>query len=317
MPTIYPPGKNIAAGQILRNKFITADGTILPLRQWQPPDGKAKAVLIALHGFNDYSNFFQQPAEYFKARGIISYAYDQRGFGGSPQRGLWSGVDAYVQDLELFIQLIKQKQPGLPIYLLGESMGGAVVMLTTARHINPPLGGIILAAPAIWARDAMPWYQQLLLSTLAHTLPWLTVTGEGLEVKASDNVEMLIALGKDPMVIKETRIETIYGLANLMDTASTQTGNISANTLILYGEKDEIIPKQPTYQFLQEFIQTSRQFKKTALYQHGYHMLLRDLQANTVWHDIYTWMQCADAPLPSGADTRARQVLSELSVPGN
>lgn len=308
---IYPPGKNINAGKILENKFVTADGTMLPLKRWPPYSGSAKAVLIAVHGFNDYSNFFQQPAQYFRARGIISYAYDQRGFGGSPQRGLWSGVDAYIRDLELFIQLVRQQHPGLPIFLLGESMGGAIVMLTAARHSNPPLAGIILAAPAVWSRDTMPWYQQLLLSTLAHTVPWLTVTGKGLDVVASDNIEMLIALGKDPQVIKETRIETIYGLANLMDAAYQQNGDITADTLILYGEKDEIVPRQPTYEFLQTFTRTEQQHKKTAIYPQGYHMLLRDLQAEIVWNDILIWMQSTNAALPSGADQRAQFVLSE------
>lgn len=310
-PMIYPPGKQVNVGQILDDKFITADGVILPLKQWYPQKSETKAVLVALHGFNDYSNFFQQPGQYFEQQGIISYAYDQRGFGGSPQRGLWSGVDAYIQDLDLFIHLIKQKHPALPVFLLGESMGGAVVLLTIAQYNQPLADGIILAAPAIWARETMPWYQRLLLWTVSHTLPWLTLTGESLDVKASDNIEMLIALGKDPMVIKETRVETLYGLANLMDAAWHQTNGIQTKTLILYGEKDEIIPMQPTYEFLHLFMKAKPENKKTAFYQQGYHLLLRDLQAKIIWNDVSAWIKSACAPLPSGADSRARQILSE------
>jgi pimeloyl-ACP methyl ester carboxylesterase len=66
--------------------FVAADGQVLPLRKWLP-DGGAKAVILALHGFNDYSNAFEGPGEAWAKRGIATYAYDQRGFGAAPERG--------------------------------------------------------------------------------------------------------------------------------------------------------------------------------------------------------------------------------------
>lgn len=309
MPMIHPPGDDIVSGRILKDRYITPDGTILPLKQWLPEKEPAKAVLIALHGFNDYSNFFQQPGGFLSQHGVASYAYDQRGFGASPQRGLWSGIDAYIQDLDLFIHLVKEKHPGLPVFLLGESMGGAIVIVTMAQKIKPQVDGAILAAPAVWARETMPWYQQTLLWTLSHTLPWLTLTGEGVGVTPSDNIEMLRELGKDPLVIKETRVEAIYGLVNLMDAAYLNAPLIGSNILLLYGEKDEIVPKEPTYQFLQEVLNTHQLTKTIALYKNGYHMLLRDLQAPVLWKDIAAWIESSQSPLPSGADKRAEEVF--------
>ena len=81
-PMIYPPGASENAGQIRDHQFITDDGAALPLKSWLPSDQQTiKAIIIALHGFNDYSNFFQQPGNYFKLQNIACYAYDQRGFG--------------------------------------------------------------------------------------------------------------------------------------------------------------------------------------------------------------------------------------------
>ena len=128
----------------------------------------------------------------------------------------------------------------------------------------------------------------------------------------SDNIEMLRALGRDPWVIKGTRIETVYGLADLMDAAFNSATQLRANTLMLYGEKDEIIPKPPTYAFLQKFLATEAAEKTVAFYSQGYHMLLRDLQAPTAWKDIAAWINNRPEKLPSGADNRARQVLSDL-----
>ena len=218
-PNIHPAGIAVSSAQLSNDLFITADGTKLPIKTWQPAEQDIKSVIIALHGFNDYSQFFQQPGTFLSQHNTISYAYDQRGFGASPNPGLWAGVDTYISDLESLVELIKNKHPSVPLYLLGESMGGAIVISTVTQSSYLPIDGIILSAPAVWARQTMPWYQNFLLWTLSHTVPWMTLTGSNLDIKPSDNIEMLKALGKDPLVIKETRVESIYGMANIMDLA--------------------------------------------------------------------------------------------------
>lgn len=309
-PNIHPAGSSLSSCHIINNAYITRDGTELPLTTWQPQHTGIKAIIIALHGFNDYSWFFQQPGQYFSQQGIVSYAYDQRGFGRNSDRGLWAGVTTYIDDLNCLIDQAHQKHPNLPIYLLGESMGGAVIISTVARSNHPAVKGIILAAPAVWSRQTMPWYQNLLLATLSHTVPWLTLTGESLEITPSDNIEMLRALSRDPIILKETRVESIYGLVNLMDDALANANQIKTNTLLLYGEKDEIIPKQPTLQFLKK-INTETQIPHTVgFYKNGYHMLLRDLQAPVLWKDINAWIHQFHSALPSGADQRAKELLS-------
>lgn len=295
-PKIYPPHRTIFSGQILETSFITQDKIELPLKKWFPKEPTPEAIIIALHGFNDYSNFFQQPGNYFSQHNIVSYAYDQRGFGGSPKTGLWAGVNTYSQDLKLFINLIKHKYPQQPIYLLGESMGAAVIINAAIDADMPKVNGIILSAPAIWGRATMPWYQTSLLWLLSHTFPWMTLTGEGLEIMPSDNIEMLKALAKDPLVIKETRVETLFGLVNLMDKAFDNASLLTNKALLLYGEKDEIIPKQPTLQFLQALPKHNKQI---VFYDNGYHMLLRDLQATVLWNDIKSWILNDPTVLPS------------------
>jgi alpha-beta hydrolase superfamily lysophospholipase len=309
MPMIYPPGAKSNPAQLAENSFLTEDGANLPLRRWLPKS-EAKAVIIALHGFNDYSRFFELPGGYFSKLGIACYAYDQRGFGAAPKRGLWAGNEAYVDDLNTLAHLLEQRYPERPIYLLGESMGGAVILTAMGQTHIPKVAGIILAAPALWARETMPWYQTSLLWTLAHSMPWLTLTGEGVHVTPSDNIEMLRALGRDPWVIKGARVETLYGLADLMDAAFNSAESLRGNTLMLYGEKDEIIPKEPTYKFLKQFLANRPNEKTVAFYPQGYHMLLRDLQAAATWQDIAAWIDSGAGKLPSRADIRARQLLA-------
>lgn len=309
MPRIHPAGPAVTSAQLVNNLFITSDGSLLPLKTWQAEAQEVKAVIIALHGFNEYSHFFDLPGNYFKLHNIISYAYDQRGFGGSPHRGSWAGVDTYVADLNSFIQLIKIKHPDVPVYLLGESLGGAIVIATIAQSNPFTVDGIILSAPAVWARETMPWYQNLVLATFSHTIPWMTLTGESVGIIPSDNIEVLKELARDPLVIKETRVETIYGLVNLMDRAFYSAEDLSENTFLLYGEKDEVIPQQATYEFLNNLTQSTPNQYTIAIYPDGYHLLLRDLQAAVMWNDIDYWINSFSRPLPSGADLKAQQIL--------
>ena len=189
-------------------------------------------------------------------------------------------------------------------------MGAAIVISTITQSNHHAVDGIILAAPAVWARQTMPWYQNVLLWTLSHTVPWMTLTGQNLDIKPSDNIEMLKAFAQDPLIIKETRVESIYGLVNLMDQAFSSAKLISTTALLLYGEKDEVIPKEPTYQFLSNLPDTTPTHTIISIYKNGYHMLLRDLQASILWKDIDFWINSFSTPLPSGADNRAQQVLN-------
>lgn len=309
-PQIHGPGEVNNPGRILSNRFITADEAMLPLKSWLPEQAPVKAVLIAIHGFNDYNNFFRQPGMFFSAQGIACYAYDQRGFGGSPRPGSWSGTGAYVNDLDLFVRLIKRKHPGVPVYVLGESMGGAITLATLSLAHATPVDGAILVAPAVWGRETMPWYQQSALWMLSHTFPGLTLTGRGLKIQASDNIEMLKALSKDPLVIKQTRVEAIHGLTDLMDSALRNAGKINTRTLLVYGEKDQIIPRKATQHFLHMLLEHNSEQKTVAFYPNGFHMLLRDLNAELVLKDIAAWIKSSSpVALPSGADKYAQSSL--------
>jgi alpha-beta hydrolase superfamily lysophospholipase len=265
---------------------------------WLPPH-EIHCVIIAIHGFNDYSNFIKDSVSFFNNQKLAIYSYDQRGFGETRTKGRWSGWQTLSSDLTTFIKLVKEIHPHIPIYILGDSMGGAVTIVTMAKKDPPKVNGVILIAPAVWARSEMPFYQRWLLWIAAHTMPWKKVTSESLEITASDNIEMLKELGEDPLVIKETRIDVLYGLSNLMDEAYRSAELFKTKSLILYGEKDEIIPQKPVFEFYQRLPSRLQGQQQMILYENGYHMLLRDLQSEIVMKDIVDWINEPAKPVSS------------------
>jgi acylglycerol lipase len=289
------------------NEFITADGRRLPLRKWLP-DGPVKAVILALHGFNDYSHAFEAPGKVWARDGIATYAYDQRGFGAAPERGLWPGRAALAGDAATACSVLRRLYPGVPLYLLGESMGGAVAVVAMTSESGTPtpdVDGVILTAPAVWGRSTMDLAPRVALWIGVRLVPSLTLTGQSLHILASDNIPMLRALGRDPLVIKETRVDTIWGLVNLMDAALASAPRLRASLLVMYGAHDEVIPKRPFRRFVGALAHEPHDRRRFAYYRHGYHMLLRDLEGPMVSDDVAGWVLAPGAPLLSGADRGA------------
>jgi acylglycerol lipase len=286
------------------HEFVTTDGQRLPLRKWLPA-GEVEAVILALHGFNDYSRAFDGPGKAWAKDGIATYAYDQRGFGAAPERGRWPGRAGLAIDAATAGGILRRLYPGVPLYLLGESMGGAVAIVAMTGESGTPIpdvDGVILAAPAVWGRSTMDLLPRVALWAGVRLMPGLTLSGRGLHIEASDNLPMLRALSRDPLVIKETRVDTIWGLVNLMDAALASAPRLRPRLLLMYGASDEIIPKGPIRRFVGALPHDPRNPRSLAYYEHGYHMLLRDLDGPMVVADVAGWVLAPGAPLLSGAD---------------
>ncbi|HWB50460.1 MAG TPA: lysophospholipase [Stellaceae bacterium] len=298
VPARLPPHPALTAAAL-----VTTDGESLPLRQWLP-QGPAKAVILGLHGFNDYSKAFDTPAREWLKYGIATYAYDQRGFGATPGRGLWPGTAALLTDAVTAANLLRGQYPHTPVYLLGESMGGAVAILAAAGEtgIRPAVDGVILSAPAVWTRESMQFLPRLALWAGVRLFPGAVFTGESLHILASDNIPMLIALGKDPMVIKGARVDAMYGLVNLMDRTIEAAPRLGMPLLLMYGAHDAVIPADPVRAFAAALPPEPASRQRLAYYPRGYHMLLRDLDGKTVAGDVASWVLNRAAPLPSHAD---------------
>lgn len=295
-----PAPTRAAQPQLARSHFVTADGFILPVRSWWPTGRQPSGIIVALHGFNDYARAFEQPGRFLNQRGVAVIAYDQRGFGNTPGRGWWAGAHTYASDLQALIRQVRRRYPDLPIHVLGESMGGAVAMVALTETHAPAVSGLILSAPAVWSRDMMPWYQRAVLALFAATLPDMELTGSGLKIQASDNIAMLRGLGRDPLVIKGTRVDAIEGLTNLMDLAQARAARLRIPTLVLYGARDQVIPRPPIDAVLAKL--PRRPDSHVAIYPQGYHLLLRDLQARLPLEDVLGWMADHNARLVSGLE---------------
>jgi alpha-beta hydrolase superfamily lysophospholipase len=302
-----PPGPRTAPPALADAAFIMSDGARLPLRIWLP-EGPLNAVVLALHGFNDSRDAWEIPAPDFTAAGMAVYAPDQRGFGDAPGRGLWPGTEALTEDAAEMVSLLRTRHPNLPLVLMGESMGGAVLMCLATRPDAPAVAGYVLVAPAVWGRARMNVFMRTGLWLVATLTPGMEISRPPPPVRviASDNRAALIRLSTDPLTILGTRMDTLRGLVNLMDAALAAASRFTARALFMYGGRDELVPKEAT-------LATWRALPPgphcLAYYPNGFHLLLRDLDRAVPIGDVIAWTRDPAAPLPSGADVAAQKWL--------
>lgn len=294
-----PPAPGLRGARFEGDRFVSFDGARLGLTRWEA-QGEPWAVIVALHGMNDYANAFHMAGPWWAERGITTYAYDQRGFGRSPHRGVWGGEDLMTQDLRVAVALARERHPDAIVAVAGESMGGAVAVAAFASHRPPDADRLVLMAPAVWGWSSQPLPYRLSLWVTARVIggrvleppSWLTS-----RIQASDNIEELRRMGRDRLMIWGARTDALYGLVRLMETAWVSIGRVKVPVAYLYGSRDQIIPPEPSFE-------AARRLKpgdRTAFYPDGWHLLTRDLHAQAVWADAAGFIADPSAPLPSGA----------------
>ncbi|HEY2660598.1 MAG TPA: alpha/beta fold hydrolase [Caulobacteraceae bacterium] len=292
------PDLTFAGPRIEDHDFVSFDGARLGLQTWSPEAGEPWAVIVGLHGMNDYSNAFRLAGPYWANDGIATLAYDQRGFGASPNRGVWAGQDLMEEDLRTLVVLARQRYPHAVIAVAGESMGAAVAIAAFASDRPPGADRLILVSPAVWGWSSQPLPNSAALWLVAHVDGGLVLNPPRFlagAIRASDNTEELIHMGRDPLMIWGARTDTLYGLVDLMQIASREAGATRTPALYLAGAHDQIIPLPAHYKAARRLTASDR----SALYPNGWHLLLVDHQAEIVWRDMEAYIRDPAAPIPS------------------
>lgn len=289
MPYLDPPN----------HRVITFDGNELGLTVWGADIDQPQHVVVGIHGMNDYANAFHMAAPWWADRGVRTYAYDQRGFGRSHGRGRWQNEEAMREDLRTMVRLVRTAHPEAVLTVVGISMGGAVAMSTFGAEDAPEIDRLILSGPGLRGWGAIPVIQRMALEVSTRVRPGWIVTPPRrfVKIEPSDNIDMLERTWSDPLMLRANRIDQVYGAVSLMETAHNRAHRLPENTLFLYGAKDIVIPESGIRRTTPKLPQHVR----TAYYQNGYHMLMRDLQAEIVWRDQLSFMCDPSAALPSGA----------------
>ena len=277
------------------------DGARPPLKVWKAD--VPNAVIIAAHGHNNTHGEFEVfgPAPWFAARGVTLYAFDQRGFGKAPMRGRWAGAKRTARDVAALARLAQSTHAGIPVFVLGQSMGGAVTILAIALPDMPEVAGVILAAPGLRGWEQMSFGRQMGLRLKSWLSPQELLPAGAKAWKGTDNDALEVAFDADPARLHETLYGVLSGLIGMMSKARRLAPRIRVPVLFVYGAHDYAIPAAAVEPVVREMCE-ARVPMVLAYYADGWHSILNGLNRETVWSDMLSWMSDPTKALPSGVD---------------
>lgn len=270
--------------------FSGGGGTRLFMRSWQPA-GAPRAAVVLCHGVLAHSGQYLWSGEQLSAAGFAVYAYDHRGRGKSEGPRLFvNDVSEYTDDLNTFIALVKSREPGLKVFLLGHSMGG-VISCTWALDHQSGIAGFICESFAfeVWAPAPVLSVVRF-LGRVAPRLPVLKLHNKDF----TRDQQALKKLNEDSLTNGEVQpAGTVAALLKATDRMRAEFGKITLPLLIMHGTKDKAT-KPAGSQFF--FDKAGSRDKTLKLYDEHFHDLLNDLGKEEVMADIVAWINTRNQP---------------------
>jgi acylglycerol lipase len=265
-------------------------------RSWRP-DGKARGAIVIVPGFNAHSGYYGWIAEQFVADGLAVYAVDLRGRGNSDgERFYVQTFEDYVRDVEAVTAIVKSREPGAPLFMLGHSAGGVVSCLYTLDH-QGDLAGLICES---FAHELpAPDFVLAVFKGMGHLAPHAHILHLPNE-RFSRDPKAVQAMNEDPLIAHETQpSQTVAAMVRADERLKRDFRLITLPVLILHGTLDKNTKPSGSQHFYDMAGSTDKTLK---LYEGGFHDLLNDIDKNVVMQDIKGWI---NARLPAKQVTPA------------
>jgi len=229
-------------------KWKTKDGLEMYAKDWLPT-GKARGVVCLVHGVGEHIGRYQADAEAFVKAGYILAGFDQRGFGQSTgQRGHTPSLQAYFDDIDLFLAEVARRYPEFPRFLYGHSMGAVLVLAYTPVR-QPTVAGVIATGPALKSSLEEQKLKVLLAKVLGKILPTLSMKSEIDAKMLSRDPDVANLYTTDPLV--HTIITTAWGKSMLeaVHLALENAPHFPLPLLLMHGCEDQIAYPSSSLEF--------------------------------------------------------------------
>lgn len=243
-----------------------------------------RAIIIVVHGLCEHSGRYNYVAARFNAFGYSVYRFDNRGHGRSGgERGYIDNFNELIDDAEKVVDMVKQENPGLPVFMLGHSLGG---FITAAHAVKYPgrLAGQVLSGAASMIQPMLAGLEGVDFSATARAPIANTLT----DIVCRDP-QVVQDYKDDPLNLKE--FTTWLMSESLLRGARWLMNNHSAYNcpcLILHGGGDQIVAPDAS-RYLYEHI--SSKDKELKIYDGLYHEIMNEPEKDTVLEDIHQWLE--------------------------
>lgn len=269
-------------------------GLRLHWQQWTPPSPRGSVVLV--HGMGEHIGRYDEVITALTDQGLVVTAADHRGHGRSDgRRAHIDRMDNLVADLGSVVDLATSAHPGLPLFLLGHSLGGLVATLYAVDH-QDRLAGLVLSGPlaALEAANPLTRAAARILSATVPTLPLVGVDSDQL----SHDPAVGPAYRDDPLVYSgKLSARTVGELAAGVSAVQSRASELTLPLLVLHGGKDAIVPPVGSAEL---HAKARSADKRRIVYDGMYHEIFNEVDRRKVIADATDWLDAHLSDAPAG-----------------
>lgn len=262
------------------------------------PQGTPRAALVVVHGIAEHSGRYMNLVNSLVPQGFSIYALDHYGHGRSSGKRLFvPEFEVFTKGLDLLVDRVLEWEPGIPVFIVGHSMGGLISSAWLTDH-QEKADGAILSGPAVKVPDHLSRFSLALSGLLSRVLPGMgviRVESQGISrdpevVKAYVN-DPLVSTGK---VSARMAAELLAACDRITDGGAER---IKLPLLILQGGADSLVDPDGAGQFLRALGSSD---KHLTVYPDKFHEIFNDPGHDRVFADMLAWLE---QRLPGGTGT--------------
>lgn len=268
--------------------FTSFDSLRLFARIWSPA-GQARAVVVLIHGGFEHSGRYEHVAAYLVERRLAVYAFDLRGHGKSEgRRGYVGNFEDILRDIDGFLSMAREENPGLPFFLLAHSAGGLAAVAYVISRRDHGVCGMILSAPALCIH-AVP---TSLAAGAIHLLGWVFPKTRLpiIDARFLSHDEQVVADYRADDLISTHGLEAgvLSELLHAMRTVCAQFHDIDIPFLVLHGTDDRLADVRGSRSLYEKARSADKAIR---LYPGLYHEILNEPQKKGILKEISEWIE--------------------------
>ena len=275
-------------------QFAVGDGLLLTRQAWRP-EGAPAAVLAVVHGYGEHGGRYRGLAEDMAARGYALHVYDLRGHGRSAgRRGHLGRFTDYLDDTAVFLDAVREEQPGRPLYLLGHSLGGLIAAAYVEDRPADALAGLILSSPFLRLGTPVPPLKLSVARLLSLVAPAVNIGNTLDPAGLSHDHEVVRAYGTDPLNHHVATARWAAEVVAAQGAALSAAGSIRLPLLLLYADADTVADPEAARELFSAAGSTD---KTSRCYEGYYHEIFNETGRDAVFAELAAWLE---ARTPAG-----------------
>ena len=275
-------------------RFTVADGVHLACQAWRPARD-TRAVLAVVHGYGEHGGRYRELAVRLTEHGLAVHVCDLRGHGrSSGRRGYVSRFSDYLDDTAVHLDIVRREDPGLPVFVLGHSLGGLIASSFVEQRRGQDLSGLVLSAPFL--RLAIPVSPLKVLAARAASVvaPTMDVGNPLDPARLSHDQAVVSACRTDPLNHNAAPARWAAEILNAQRATLAAAGRISLPLLVMYGDADPVADPAGARELCAA---ASSRDKTERSYSGFYHEIFNETGREAPIADLLAWL---DGHVPAG-----------------